>query len=119
MLTFEDQLRNAQSILEITFPLLSLVKQAGTFEEIKQQVLVFKRKAKYQRRRLALIHHPDRGGDKKKMQIINHAYEFVKALKVAPAPRPVPVQMRPMNVRTYWATYTTSATTDTWTTHTY
>jgi hypothetical protein len=98
IMTFENQLRNAQRILEISFPLLSLVKQARSFEEIEQHVLVFKRKAKYQRRRLALAHHPDKGGDEKKMQMINHAYDLIKALKVGR--RPAPVQ-----VYTYYYSY--------------
>ncbi len=47
------------------------LKNFASLQEIRRQY-----------RRLALVHHPDRGGDSEKMKEINNAYDFLMKNKV-------------------------------------
>jgi hypothetical protein len=70
-----------------------MTRKPRSREEAEQLLNAFKSgalKSAYQR--LALEHHPDRGGSEERMKELSEAFNLLKALTVfrRPAPRPIP-----------------------------
>lgn len=95
------------------------LQRAQTFEEARAVAERIKEAAKERGKRLALIHHPDVGGDENEMKKINAAVAAIQDLQIVPI-IPRPVVMRPMIrvVYSHGGGFSTSSTGTTTTTST-
>lgn len=90
----------------------------NNYDQAKEALDKFKQEVEKQRRRLAMKHHPDKGGDTEKMQEINNVADLL--LKTGRQPiRPVIRQpiiiVRPCNYSTTVRYSNYTSTTTSWT----
>ena len=108
---------NIQELLaKIELPLNALDKlQKARCVSVAQQGLNdFKQIVKEQRRVLAKRHHPDKGGDEKRMQEINNICDWILGSEII-----MPVQQPIVTYYSYFSTSSATTASDTATTFNY
>lgn len=106
------QINSAIALLELSYPLLSVLKQARSREAVLNIEKEFKGLVRKQKKTLAKKYHPDyyKGGDEK-MKLINAGVDFLLGLKIEFRLPVVPV-FRPVYYQ-YWYTSSTDTATST------
>lgn len=85
-----------------------------SFEKLQEVVDQAKIDAKKEFKKLAMVHHPDRGGDAEEFKRISSMYEMIEKLKIVkPKPKPRMVSITFTGGYPYSST-TTSTTTGDW-----
>lgn len=88
-------LKNALSILEITYPFISLLNNSRSQSEVNKHVSYIKEKVKKQRKVLAKKYHPDvcEGGEEN-MKAVNSSVDLLLQLRIKYyPPKPIPIQV--------------------------
>jgi len=84
-------INKAMQIMELQYPLISILKSSRSQKEVNAYMLDFKDRIKKQRRLLVKKYHPDiNGNGEETMKIINAAYDFLNKIniKFMPPQRP-------------------------------
>jgi hypothetical protein len=68
--------------------ILARLRLCDTAEEKREAFEAARAEAKIHHRRLALEHHPDRGGDAEQLKTINAAWTQLQKIKIRPVKRP-------------------------------
>lgn len=82
----------ALQILELKFDHYQIVTHGKTKQEVEDIVEEKKKEVKSAYRKLALLHHPDKGGDALTFNKITEAYELLMGVEVVEKRMAAPVQ---------------------------
>lgn len=81
----------ALDLVQIPEGMMRAVQSAQSVEESRTALVTMQAQVKANRKRLALQHHPDLGGDVEKLKVINAAADGLLRLQLVLRPRPQPV----------------------------
>ena len=99
----QPDINDVLRVVELPPAVLSFIKLP--YKQAVQGLDDFKTFIQKKKKDLALIHHPDKGGDEERMKEINQAIDLLMTLEVA--------QMRPRSVMQYYSVFAYNYTTDT------
>lgn len=114
---------NAPISIEEAFDIIELkdksiiarMQNARSFEEAEKAIEELHNTVKKQRKKMAKVYHPDRGGDEEKFKKINDICDKLLQIKVEKRPMVQPMTVIIRSTVYYESSTTTSSTTGYWT----